>query len=308
MLHLIAEPPVSSTQFFGGSLLDHSEANAYRANFNRASFQFAHSLANHELFELPRLLELTRLMKSGDMYFNAGDVKEGQRWDAIAPTDLTIDEIIDRIETAGAWLLIKRAHRDPRYEKLLDEGLAEVQRFVGDKFPTRIKKSDALIFITSPNRVTPYHIDRECNFLMQIRGEKTICLQDRYDREVLPEREIENFWTIDNMNSAVFKEEYRSRATKYQLRPGTGVHIPVNAPHWVKNDGNISVTLALTFQFPDTALGNVYRWNHYLRKAGFTPTPPGRSKIRDFAKSWSMEAAMTTRRLLKRLRGKEQPR
>src|SRR5262245_59139329 len=115
----------------------------FRENFNRASFQFKHHLANHELFELPRLLELTKLMQPGDLYFNAGDrVTEGQRWDHIPPTELSVDQMIDRIENAGAWILIKRAHRDPRYARLLDLGLAEVKAAVGDAFPTKVKKSD----------------------------------------------------------------------------------------------------------------------------------------------------------------------
>ncbi|QJW98086.1 cupin domain-containing protein [Frigoriglobus tundricola] len=241
-------------------------------------------------------------MKHGDLFYNAGEVREGQRWDHIPPTELTVDQAIDRIENAGAWILIKRAHRDPRYAAILDQGLAEVRNLSGAAFPHKFKKCDALVFITSPNRVTPYHIDRECNFLMQIRGTKTISIYDRYDREVLPEKEIESFWTVDNMNSAVFKEEYRGRAAQYELKPGTAVHIPVNAPHWVKNDNNISVTLALTFQFPDPALGNVYRWNYFLRKAGLTPTPPGRSRALDVMKGWSMEAAMGARRVWKRVR------
>ena len=42
-----------------------------------------------------------------------------------------------------------------------------------------MKKCDALIFVTSPNRITPYHIDRECNFLMQVSGSKTISIHNR---------------------------------------------------------------------------------------------------------------------------------
>src|SRR5262249_41119876 len=154
----------------------------FQAAFNRASFQFAHHLADHPLFELSQLLTLAQSMGHGDIFYNAGDVVDaGQRWDKIPRTQLTVTQLIDRIENAGAWILSKRAQRDPRYAVLLEQGLNEVKRLLGDAFPRKIKKMDALVFITSPNRVTPYHIDRECNFLMQIRGEKTICLHDRYD-------------------------------------------------------------------------------------------------------------------------------
>lgn len=45
------------------------EASLFRENFNRASFQFAHHLAGHPLFELPRLLELSRGLPDADVYY-----------------------------------------------------------------------------------------------------------------------------------------------------------------------------------------------------------------------------------------------
>src|SRR5438270_332982 len=84
----------------------------------------------------------------------------------------------------------------------------------------------SIIFITSPLRVSSYHIDRECNFLLQIRGAKTIHVFDQNDREVLSEQELESFWTVDN-NAAVYKPQLQNRANSYLLQPGCGVHIPV---------------------------------------------------------------------------------
>ena len=51
--------------------------------------------------------------------------------------------------------------------------------------------------MTSPNATTPYHIDHEPNFLMQVHGEKDICLFDQNDREVLSEADIERFYCGD---------------------------------------------------------------------------------------------------------------
>ena len=152
----------------------------------------------------------------------------------------------------------------------------------------------AVVLVTSPNRVSSYHIDPDCNFLCQIRGEKVIHVFDRYDREVLPEEELERFWAVDK-NAAVYKEKYQDRARSYELKPGVGVHMPVNAPHWVKNADNVSVTLAMIFQYPESVLGNIYRWNYYLRKTGVRPLPPGRSKVRDALKSWTMGGAIQVR-------------
>jgi hypothetical protein len=121
---------------------------------------------------------------------------------------------------------------------------------------------------------------------LQIHGEKDIYIFDKYDRDVLPEAELERFWTVAN-DSANYREQYQSRAANHRLVPGKGVHIPVNAPHWVKNDNNISVSLSLNFQFKDEFPANVYRFNYHLRRFGFKPTPPGVSPLKDKVKSLS---------------------
>jgi hypothetical protein len=281
------------------------EQSVFQEKFNRMSFQFSHYLADHPLFDLPRLIEVAKGMTRPDVYFDAGEVRVNQRWNEVPATELTPDQLIERIENAGAWILLKRANRDPRYAAILNQGLSDAAKLVGAAYPTRTFRHSAVILVTSPNRVTSYHIDPDCNFLCQIRGEKVIHIFDRYDREILPEQELERFWAVDN-NAAIYKEQFQNRARSYELKPGVGVHIPVNAPHWVKNANNISVTLAMIFQFPESVLANKYRWNYYLRKFGLTPTPPGHSRIRDALKTWTMSSAIGIRDVVRRLRGRKQ--
>jgi hypothetical protein len=275
-------------------------ASLFRENFNRASFQFAHHLAGHPLFELPQLLELSRTLADEDIYYDAGDIRVNQRFDQIPRTQLSVVQLMERIENAGAWILLRGMHKVPRYAGLLQQCLEEVQGLIGPAFPRKHKCLRGLVFITSPNRVTTYHMDREVNYLMQIHGDKTMYVFDRYDREVVPEEEIERFWTVDN-NAAVYKEQYQERGQEYRMCPGNGVHIPVNSPHWLKNDNNISVTLAVTFQYPDSHLANIYRTNYYLRRLGLRPLPPGQSRIRDALKSWPMGSVRGVRNFLRRV-------
>jgi hypothetical protein len=154
-----------------------------------------------------------------------------------------------------------------------------------------MKVQEIILFVTSPMRVTSYHIDRECNFLLQVRGEKTLSVFDQNDRIVLPEEELERFWSVDH-NAAVHKPEHQNRAREFAMTPGTAVHIPVNAPHWVKNHDNVSISVSVNFQFRDRMLANVYRANYALRKLGLHPTPPGRSSFRDLMKSCAVEPAV----------------
>jgi hypothetical protein len=136
--------------------------------------------------------------------------------------------------------------------------------------------------------------------LLQIKGTKTIHIFDRADREVLPEEEIERFWTVDN-NAPTYKPQFQGRATSYKLRAGNGVHIPVNCPHWVENDDNISVSLNVNVQFKDTLRANTYRANHALRTLGLTPRPPGQSPTVDYLKSYSMVPVTAAKSALHKL-------
>jgi hypothetical protein len=239
----------------------------FRPHFNRTPFQFFHGLANHPLFALPRLLELareTRQKRPRDMYYDAGkDIRIDQRWDQMGPKPFDVEEALVRIENSGAWITLHQAQKDPEYAELFYQCMREFEEFTGIQVKKVMRVEDALIFVSSPLRVTPYHIDRECNFLLQIRGQKTLYVFDQNDREVLPEEEIERFWAVDN-NAAVYKTQFQDRARSFRLVPGNGVHIPVNAPHWVKNDDNVSISLSVNFTWKDSERANAYRANFLL--------------------------------------------
>jgi len=91
--------------------------------------------------------------------------------------------------------------------------------------------------------------------------------------ERFPEEEIERFWAVDN-NAAVYKKQFQDRVMSFRLAPGIGVHIPVNAPHWVKNDHNVSISLSVNFTWKDSERANAYRANFLLRKLGMTHDRP----------------------------------
>jgi hypothetical protein len=290
-------------------------SDIFASHFNRQSFELFHGLAHHPLFSLPRLLDLakdTQKHRPGDLYYDAGsDVRVDQRWNQMGPKP-PVEEALRRIDTSGAWITLHQSQKDPEFGQIFDQCMSDFQDFTGINVKEVMKVDDALIFITSPRRVTPYHIDRECNFLLQISGDKTIYVFDQNDRTVLPEQELERFWSVDN-NAAVYKKHLQDRAKAYRLIPGNGVHIPVNAPHWAQNDNNVSVSLSVNFTWKDSALGNLYRANFWLRKLGVRPRPPGRSRYGDAIKNSLMaatfvpaaEAARRTVRQLRRFRGRE---
>jgi hypothetical protein len=261
-----------------------ADPDAFRLHFNRTSFEFQHRLVGHPLFELPRLLELARDTsrdRPKDLYYDAGNVRVDQRWDQTPRASFSVEEALERIENCGAWIILHKADKDPEYAALLNQCMAELQTLIGLDLDRVMKVQEIILFVTSPLRVTSYHIDRE----------KTLSVFDQKDRIVLPEEELERFWSVDH-NAAIHKPEHQNRAREFAMTPGTVVHIPVNAPHWVKNHDNVSISVSVNFQFRDRMLANVYRANYALRKLGVHPTPPGRSGLRDLLKSCVVEPAV----------------
>ena len=265
------------------------ERAKFAEHFNRRPFMLDHSLSGHPAFTMDRLHGLLErsLPIPNKVYWNAGKKRIDQRWDDRPGRDFSIDEAFRRIRETDAWIIIFGADRDPEIHELLEKGLAEVQEMTGIPLNKEAKSRQSIIFITSPHRVTEYHIDRECSLLLQVYGKKTIHVFDQTDREVLSEEELERFWTADT-NAATYKPHLQNRANSFLLEPGKAVHIPINAPHWLENGDDISVSVNQNFEFLDQKLGNVYRANYYARKMGFHPLPPGQSHTRDMIKAHGM--------------------
>jgi hypothetical protein len=262
------------------------EPELFHAGFNSQPYGFRHRLAENALFALPPLLALTQAMSRNpaDIYYDAGSVGVGQRWDEVPPSGMAADQLLKRIESAGAWIILRRADKFPRYGELLDRCIGEIETLSDRDIDALMQLKCAIVFINSPHRISSYHIDRECNWLLQIAGEKTVHVFDKNDREVLPEQEIERFWAADP-NAAVYKPQLENRAKIFRLRPGDGVHIPVGCPHWVQNGDQVSVSLSINFHFKERLSANVYRANYMLRRLGFAPRPPGQSIFCDRMKA-----------------------
>jgi hypothetical protein len=279
-LHAAPQYSASKSKFIEGT-------EEFRAKFDKYSFAFRHTLAGHPMFGLDRLMELaeeTQNTRPADLYYDAGTVDVNQRWDRTPRPEFSARDAIQRIEHCGAWIVLKRADKNKEYGAVLQECMAELQELTGLNLDRIMKIREVILFVTSPKRITTYHIDRECSLLLQIQGDKHISIFDRNDREVLSEEEIERFWSVDH-NAPRYKPELQHHATVYELRPGNGVHIPVNCPHWVQNGDNISISLNANFQYRDTMRANLYRLNFLLRRIGMQPTPPGVSPMKDKFKS-----------------------
>ena len=266
-----------------------ADESIFKDNFDRVPFLLTHSLCNHPLFELPRLLRLAQLVKrdSNNVVYDAGEVRVEDKWNQRPPKRYTLEEAMERIDCTGAWVILKHAEQDAEYRVLMEEIMSDIEGMSGRDLRRETRALEAQIMLTSPGRVTPYHLDNECNVLLQIQGEKDIYIFDQRDREILTERELEHFW-IGDWNAGEYKMRCQDRARAFRLAPGKAVHIPVNAPHWVKNDANISISLSINFEWKDELIPNVYRANFFLRRLGIQPKPPGQSGLNDALKKMAI--------------------
>ncbi len=302
---------VEGEQIADSSSVLAADRSLFRGDFDRKPFCLTHSLANHPLFELPRLFELAQFLSRDphNVVYDAGEIRVEQRWNQRPRNPYTLREALERIDCAGAWVILKHTELVPEYKALMNAVLLDVERLSGRNLRRTIKNAEAQIMLTSPGRITPYHFDNECNVLLQIKGEKDIFVFDQTDRQVLTDVELERFW-VGDWNAGEYKARCQDRARPFRLAPGKAVHIPVNAPHWVKNDGNVSVSISINFEWKDESLFNVYRANYFLRKMGIQPSPPGHSSLRDGMKHALMASgfvparniARNTVRFLRRLR------
>jgi hypothetical protein len=273
------------------------DGETFRAGFNRAPFLIRHHLADHPLFSLQRLIELANRLPEEKIKYNGADVSvatglyEGPR------TGLSVRETIQQIEECRSWMVINNVELDPEYRQLLDRCLDEVQLFSNPIDPGMFRR-EGFIFISSPGSITPFHMDPEYNFLLQIRGEKQISIWGGKDRSVLSEITFEKYFS-DVERQIAFKEEYQQKASIFELTPGTGLHFPVAAPHWVRNGDEVSVSFSVTFRTPASERRRiVYCANADLRRRGLNPRPPGASAVRDLAKFYAFRTKSGIKRLL----------
>lgn len=275
-----------------GHLLEF-DAEIFRAGFNRKPFIIAHNLVDHPLFTLPELVKLSKRLPTHHVKYNAGAVAINTALYKGPQTGLSVEETIRRIKECRSWMVLKWIQEDPEYGAILNRCLDEVQALSEPLDPGMCKR-EAFIFVTSPSSTTPYHMDPEYSFLLQIKGNKSVYI---LDGSTLSEGELERYYGagIDPQ----FTEECREKAKRFDLRPGLGLHFPVTVPHWVETHDEYTISLSITFRTAASERRSiVYDVNDSLRRRGFNPSPYGRSVVRDSAKFHAYRAARRTRKLL----------
>jgi len=75
----------------------------FREDFDERSFEFKHSVtADHPLFSRERMRRLlVNPATKNNVYYNAGDIRVDQRWDAVPERTKPVEEVFDSLDNSG---------------------------------------------------------------------------------------------------------------------------------------------------------------------------------------------------------------
>ena len=256
-------------------------------NFDHSPFQFRHSLHHHPAFQLSALFEAAERLSQNPRTSNKSHFESGEpgrnSWFGARPKGTTLVQALASIRDGKNWVILKRIHEDPYYHSVLDEIIPQISAVAGVDMAREYYDPTMTIFVTSPGRITPYHMDGETNFLAQIQGTKLAYIYDGANPAVLSPAQLERYWT-GNLPKIDYPESLPHGHWQYTLAPGNGVFNPATFPHWLQNGDDVSVSVSINFKRRANATIGAHRMNHYLRKLGRKPAPPGVNPSLDRAK------------------------
>jgi len=271
-----------------------------------------HALSTHPLLQLPRLRQLAlSLAGTPKVKYALPNRKPGSTFHTFSEADAKKDvaSTFDHIGQSGNWVALCFLEDNSKYGALLRETLDGMKSLVEPRDPGMYGYS-LFMFIASPPTVTPFHIDRENNFNVQVMGRKHLRVWLPDDRLAVPDVAIEDYFVHDTLLALHYREDLDARALDFDIGPGEGVYIPSTAAHyvtteegaWAQPGNRVSVSLAMTyFTAATTRRARVHLANAFLRShVSVTPQSPGRSALVDQLKQPLSQALLLSRKLLHR--------
>jgi len=141
----------------GTRVIGLDNANIWK-QLNRTPYLFHHTLANHPLFDIPRLLTLAKgVIDRGDPTKFALRVEGDAEFNS-APWQDSLPQAIRRVEEGGVWLKLSALEElDRDYDDILRKTIGEIEDLTGLPLRHDIGLSGITVFVASPNMVTSYH-------------------------------------------------------------------------------------------------------------------------------------------------------
>lgn len=238
-----------------------------------------HTLSDHFLLQPPQLMELGRRLESRNLIrTHSNAVTAGTPFNdapSLAPNRKSARDTLAQIRDAKAWMSLLNVQVDDIYRKLVDEVLEQLRPGVEKKDPGMCYRG-GWIFITSPHTITPFHMDKEHNFILQMQGCKKLYVWDHRDTVAISEMAKDRFHHRHARDLIIWKEELRARAQVFDLEPGMGAYMPSTSAHMVENDENPSITMSFTYYTDSTRRdASIHTMHERLRLKGISMPPVG---------------------------------
>ncbi|MEH6559220.1 MAG: cupin-like domain-containing protein [Oceanicoccus sp.] len=269
---------------------DLNGSNASKALDNTDNI-FTHSLVDHPLLQMDQIRKLVKRTPKDRIAFSAGEKPESADIGTshiYHKSEHSLEYAIDNMENVDAYLFIDSPEKDPQFNQLFQDIKVDLDRFC-QKNGYRLWEARLFLFVSSPGAITPYHLDHQHTLLAQIKGTKTLNLWPAMNYDLTPPSELEVFCSQITRKFQM-REELEKLRKPYEMVPGQGVYIPFLAPHSVKNNDEVSVSLSMIFNtFESQKMWNSFRINHLLRnRLHLSPTLPGTSIWLDEVKHQSV--------------------
>lgn len=245
--------------------------------------QLSHNYHQHPMLQLDAIEKLAEsLMEHGKCRFAGAKLALDSKFHHVGehPEGKTLQQVFAELESPESWVALYNIETNPDYKKFLFEVIEGVRPEI-EKEQGRIMDVQGFMFISSPPSVTPFHIDRENNFWIQLKGRKLMTVFDNSDREIIPAQVVENFILRKSLKEVRLEQGFVEKGHAFDVAPGDGVYFPSTSPHmtqtdteWVTPGDGVSVSLGIVFYTDFTRKqARIHQFNHLLRKLGITPRP-----------------------------------
>jgi hypothetical protein len=244
-----------------------------------------HRLDEHPLLTPASLVALgARLERKRQVRTHSGAAQPGTSFNdapRLHPNRKGAVATLSDVAHANAWTSLLNVQTDDEYRTLVDAVLGELKPQI-DRVDPGMSYRGGWIFVTSPNAITPFHMDKEHNFILQVQGRKRLYVWPPDDRVAVSEDARDLFHATHSRAKVQWNEDLRSRAIRFDLEPGMGAYMPSTAPHLVENGDGPSITASFTYYTYATRRDSLLHLAHYYQRLlGLNPPDVGTRPLRD---------------------------
>ena len=265
------------------AVFDADTRQRFAAAYPEAPIKLRHGIESHPLLERDALASLAEALPEKSVEYNRGDVPIGVSGKPEG-TGIPIGETIRNIARSNSWAVLKNIEQHGPYATLLHGLIAELRDEIRAATGT-IHHPQGYIFISSPNAVTPYHFDPEHNILLQLTGSKVMTVYPAGDTSFAPDTLHESYHTGGG-RELTWDDAFADKGAAIALTAGEAVHVPVMAPHFVRNGPAPSVSLSITWRSEwSYEEADARAFNGLLRRYGLSPNAPARWPVRNRLKA-----------------------